>query len=236
MFIEKDGNPTTIDKDILDEYATVCQTYKVTGLLDPASRKPPAKQALRDEVEGYWKELGQAAIDRGELDHLKEDQEQATTGIIEGPFNGETLDHPERVDETTALISQDIKVAAALQHRWAMAVNDHTQFLSYASVQRDEWGRILKGAEEHQKTFEKVYGEFLENVGTQLKHGLSPEQALNAVKSVQQTALKMAHKAAKSSKENSEEAMDTLTHLMKRARDEQQQTKPEMKKEQKTDG
>ena len=112
-----------------------------------------------------------------------------------------------------------MKIAAANHHRWSMAVNDATHFLAFATVQRDEWGVISVGAQVHQRTFNEVLGAYVENYGSRLKNGETPQQALEAVKSVQDTAIKFHAAASKSSKENTEEADETMRQILKRARD-----------------
>ena len=245
-FIANKGDPTTIDGDILDNYSSTVHRYKTTGRFeaegdDPkALLGPQAPQQLRDQSLEFWRQIGQDAIDAGKVGHLEKEDEQPVPGVIEGPFDGENIHHPERISETNALIMSDMKIAAAHYHRWALMVNDATHFLSFATVQRDEWGAISQGAREHQKAFNKAYGAYVEAYGSMLKNGETPEQALKAVESMQDTAIKFHASASKSSKENTEEADEAMRQLLKRPRDEPSpeaakasQEKREVKTEQK---
>ena len=172
-FIANKGDPATLDCDSLDEHATAVHRYKNTGRFeaddnDPA---PAAPQGLRDQNLAFWQQIGQEAVDAGKADHLKENEDQPVPGVVEGPFDGVSITHPELISETNALILRDMKIAAANHHRWSMAVNDATHFLAFATVQRDEWGVISVGAQEHQKTFNEVLGAYVENYGSRLKMG-----------------------------------------------------------------
>ena len=83
------------------------------------------------------------------------------------------------------------------------------------------------GAQEHQKAFNKAYGADVKSYGSRLNNGQTPEQALEAVKSMQDTAIKFHAAASKSSKENTEEAYETMRQILKRARDGHQAVEPE---------
>ena len=211
---------------MLDNYSSTVHRYRTTGRFeaeddDPKAMGPPAApQQLRDQSLEFWRQIGQTAINAGKVGHLEKEDEQPTPGVIEGPFDGESITHPERISETNALIMSDMKIAAAHYHRWALMVNDATHFLSFATVQRDDWGVISQGAREHQKAFNKAYGAYVEAYGSMLKNGETPEQALKAVESMQDTAIKFHASASKSSKENTEEADEAMRQLLKRPRDE----------------
>ena len=80
----------------------------------------------------------------------------------------------------------------------------------------------------------------MEAYGSMLKNGETPEQALKAVESMQDTAIKFHATASKSSKENTEEADEVMRQLLKRPRDDPSpeaanasQEKKEVKAEQK---
>ena len=93
---------------------------------------------------------------------------------------------------------------------------------------------ISLGAQEHQKAFNKAYGAYVEAYGTALKNGETPEQALEAVKSMQDTAIKFHASASKSSKENTEEADEVMRQILKRGREDHPATESDhVKKEQK---
>ena len=235
-FIANKGDPATLNADTLDVHASAVHRYKNTGRFEAEDDdpSPAAPQSLRDQSLVFWRQIGQSAVDSGKADHLKEYEDQLVPGVVEGPFDGDTITHPERITETNALIARDIKIAAANQHRWALAVNDATHFLSFASVQRDECGVISLGAQEHQKAFNKAYGAYVEAYGTALKNGETPEQALEAVKSMQDTAIKFHASASKSSKENTEEADEVMRQILKRGREDHPATESDqVKKEQK---
>ena len=83
------------------------------------------------------------------------------------------------------------------------------------------------GAQEHQKAFNKAYGADVESYVSRLNNGQTPEQALEAVKSMQDTAIKFHAAVSKSSKENTEEAYETMRQILKRARDGHQAVEPE---------
>ena len=158
-FIANKGDPATLDGDILDEHASAVHRYKNTGKFEAGDddRSPAAPQSLREQNLDFWRQIGQSAVDEGKVEHFKEEDEQPVPGVVEGPFNGESITHPEQITETNALIARDIKIAAANHHRWSLAVNDATHFLSFASVQRDEWGVISQGAQEHQKALSLIH-------------------------------------------------------------------------------
>ena len=130
-FIANKGDPATLNADTLDVHASAVHRYKNTGRFEAEDDdpSPAAPQSLRDQSLVFWRQIGQSAVDSGRADHLKEYEDQLVPGVVEGPFDGETITHPERITETNALIARDIKIAAANQHRWALAVNDATHFL-----------------------------------------------------------------------------------------------------------
>ena len=70
------------------------------------------------------------------------------------------------------------------------------------------------GAQEHQKAFNKAYGADVKSYGSRLNNGQMPEQGLEAVKSMQDTAINFHADVSKSSKENTEEAYElSLIHI-----------------------
>ena len=99
----------------------------------------------------------------------------------------------------------------------SLLVTDLRSKWQYDPSNPPDW--LSLGAQEHQKAFNKAYGAYVEAYGSMLKNGETPEQALKAVESMQDTAIKFHAAASKSSKENTEEADEAMRQLLKRPRD-----------------
>ena len=107
----------------------------------------------------------------------------------------------------------------------SLLVTDLRSKWQYDPSNPPDW--LSLGAQEHQKAFNKAYGAYVESYGSRLNNGQTPEQALEAVKSMQDTAIKFHAAVSKSSKENTEEAYETMRQILKRARDGHQTVEPE---------
>ena len=107
----------------------------------------------------------------------------------------------------------------------SLLVTDLRSKWQYDPSNPPDW--LSLGAQEHQKAFNKAYGAYVESYGSRLNNGQTPEQALEAVKSMQDTAIKFHAAVSKSSKENTEEAYETMRQILKRARDGHQAVEPE---------
>ena len=107
----------------------------------------------------------------------------------------------------------------------SLLVTDLRSKWQYDPSNPPDW--LSLGPQEHQKAFNKAYGAYVESYGSRLNNGETPEQALEAVKSMQDTAIKFHAAVSKSSKENTEEAYETMRQILKRARDGHQTVEPE---------